>query len=182
MYDDMLNIEQMKHVITYYYLELLPDHERSTPVYIQRDCVYLNKTRGEICSDLYSNTKYHSILKKLHNAKDVHQINSVPINSLCSIEHKKIPKESAGVQFIIYGTPVEHVCVQKRYQQICYYYFKLRNFPTFTQREILRWLHKQPWYIPKLCEVNFILKRLLDSNIPEKIHREFLEMVSLLSV
>lgn len=177
----MLSLAQIKHVITYYYLELIQNSDRVTPTHIHRDCVFFNKSRGEICSYVYSNTKFNNIIKKLHEAKNVHQINSVPVNSLCCIENKKIPMVSAGIQFIIYGKSIDHVCVQKKYQRICYYYFKLRHFPTFVQKEIMIWLNKQPWYLPNSCCINIILKRLLQSNFCEKIHRELNEMVSVLN-
>ena len=178
----MLSLEQVKHIITYYFLDMLDEYEKSIPVHIQRDCVFLNKSRGEICADICSNPMLHAVIRKIHHANDIHQINSVPINSMCAIEKKKIPIESAGIQFIIYGDEKkEHICVQKKYQQLCYYYFKLRNFTTYTQTEILKWLNRQPWYLPKAIAVNEILKRLLESNFPEIIHRELNEIVDVLN-
>jgi len=179
----MLSLEQVKHVITYYYLEMVLDYDKSIPGHIQRDCVFLNKSRGEICSDIYSNPRLRDIISKLHGAADVHQINSVPVGSICFIDKKRIPLATGGIQFIIYATSagMEHICVQKKYQRLCYYYFKLRNFPSCTQRDILRWLNKQPWYLPKSCQINLILKRLLESNFPEKVHRDLSNIVDTLS-
>jgi hypothetical protein len=179
----MLSLEQVKHVITYYYLEMIREYDGSTPVHIQRDCVFLNKSRGEICADLHSNPKLSFVISKIHSASEVHQINSVPVNSLCCIDQKKIPLASGGIQFILYGKDKtkEHICVQKKYQQLCYYYFKLRNFPSYTQKEILKWLNKQPWYLPKSMPVNDILKRLLHSNFPEKVHRDLNEIIDILN-
>lgn len=179
----MLSLQQVKHIITYYYLDMIETTDKITPLHVQRDCVFLNKSRGEICSDIYSNPLMKEIIDKIHHATKVHQINSVPVNSICIIDKKKIPVASGGIQFIIYhrDKSVEHICVQKRYQQLCYYYFKLRNFPSFTQREIIKWLNKQPWYLPQTCSVNFILKRILESNLPEKVHTELNEMSEVLN-
>ena len=179
----MLSLEQVKHVITYYYLEMVLDYDKSIPGHIRRGCVFLNKSRGEICSDIYSNPRLRDIISKLHGAADVHQINSVPVGSICFIDKKRIPLATGGIQFIIYATSagMEHICVQKKYQRLCYYYFKLRNFPSCTQRDILRWLNKQPWYLPKSCQINLILKRLLESNFPEKVHRDLSYVVDTLS-
>ena len=118
----MLSLEQVKHVITYYYLEMVLDYDKSIPGHIQRDCVFLNKSRGEICSDIYSNPRLKEIISKLHGANDIHQINSVPVGSLCFIDKKRIPLATGGIQFIIYGNSMEHVCIQKKYQRyhICY--------------------------------------------------------------
>jgi hypothetical protein len=179
----MLSLEQVKHVVTYYYLDMMKEYEKNTPVHIQRDCVFLNKSRGEICADLHSNPKLKHIISKIHYATDVHQINSVPVNSVCCVDDKKIPLASGGIQFIVYGQDKtkEHLCIQKKYQHLCYYYFKLRNFPSYTQREILKWLNKQPWYLPKSMPVNTILKRLLDSNFPERVHRDLSEIIDILN-
>ena len=77
--------------------------------------VCLNKSRGEICSDVYSNPKLRYVIGLIHEARDIHQINSVPVNSVCCIDKKKIPISSAGIQFIIYARNSNtHVCVQKK--------------------------------------------------------------------
>ena len=60
----MLSVEQVKHVLTYYFLDMLDTDSTRVPQHIQRDCVFLNKSRGEICSDMYSNPKL------VHHRKD----------------------------------------------------------------------------------------------------------------
>lgn len=178
----MLSLEQVKHVLTYYFLEMLRDGDNSVPTtHIQRDCVFLNKSRGEICSDVYSNPKLRYVIGLIHEARDIHQINSVPVNSVCCIDNKKIPISSAGIQFIIYKKNSNtHVCVQKKYQPLCYAYFKLRHFDKYIQKAMLSWLSKQPWYLPRAMSANALLKRVLDSNFPEVIHRELEEIVDTL--
>jgi len=175
----MLSLEQVKHILTYYYLDMIPNYDKNTPVHVHRDCVYLNKTRGEICSDIYSNPKLTEVIKSIHHSIKINQINSVPVNSMCCIDKKAIPISSGGIQLIVYTkNNIDHLCIQKRYQQICYYYFKLRNFPTFVQSEIAKWLNKQPWYLPKACNINTILKRLLESNLPDRIHTDLDEIMT----
>lgn len=176
----MLSVEQVKHVLTYYFLDMLDTDSPSMPQHIQRDCVFLNKSRGEICSDIYSNPKLKYIIGKIHEARDIHQINSVPVNSVCCIDNKKIPISSAGIQFIIYSDENTHLCIQKKYQQLCYAYFKLRHFDKYIQKAMLSWLSKQPWYLPRAMSANALLKRVLDSNFPEIIHRELEEIVDVL--
>ena len=39
---------------------------------------------------------------------------------------------------------------------------------------------KQPWYLPRAMSANALLKRVLDSNFPEVIHRELEEIVDTL--
>lgn len=174
----MLSLEQVKHILTYYFLDMIPNYDKNTPVHVHRDCVYLNKTRGELCSDIYSNPKLVQVIRSIHDSVKIHQINSVPVNSLCCIDKKAIPISSAGIQLIIYTKKsVEHLCIQKKYQQLCYYYFKLRNFPQFVQFEIANWLNKQPWYLPRACNINTVLKRILESKLPNKIHTELEEII-----
>ena len=175
----MLSLEQVKHVITFYYLEMIENYDKMTPLHIQRDCVFLNKSRGELCSDVYSNPKMKFIIQTIHHASQIQQINSVPINSMCCIDKKKIPLASGGIQLLLYDkeSNITHICIQKKYQLLCYYYFKLRNYPELLQYDILKWLNKQPWYLPSACKINSILKRLLDSTFPVKIHAELNEIV-----
>jgi hypothetical protein len=175
----MLTIQQCKHVITYYTLDMMNVQDTHIPVHISRDCVYLNKMRGELCSNVFSNPKIKDILNHIHNASNIEQLNSVPINSMCSVDKKTIPVSTSGVQLIIYNKnqTVEHICIQKKYQQICYYYFKLRYFPNFIQKTIKEWLCKQSWYIPRAYPVNNIITRIHHSNIPNKIHNELTEIM-----
>jgi hypothetical protein len=143
----------------------------------------MNKNRGELCSDIFNNPKLQDVIKKIHGASTIHQINSVPVNSLCAIDNKKIPLSTGGVQMIIYykDKNLDHICIQKKYQQLCYYYFRLRNFPEYIQYELKRWLNKQPWYLPRSHTVNTILKTILSSNFPEKIHTELNETIDMIN-
>ena len=162
---------------------MMENQETVMPTHIQRDCVYMNKARAEICSEIFMNPKLKDIIFKIHSAKTINQLNTVPVNSLCSIDKVKIPMATGGVQIVLYevGKEIQHICIQKKYQRLCYYYFKLRNFPDFIKVEIKTWLNKQPWYIPKSCTVNLILKRLLESNMPEKIHIDLTEIIEVLT-
>ncbi len=178
----MLSLQQCRHVITYYCLQLMKS-DSSTPAHISRDVVYMNKQRGEVCSEVYSNPTMRSIISKIHNASVIHQINTIPVDSLCAIDNKKIPLCSSGVQLIIYDRDqnVVNICIQKKYQQLCYYYFRLRNFPKYIENEIKKWLSNQPWYLPRSQSTNTILKQLLKSNFPEKIHAELNETLDLIN-
>ena len=64
----MLSLEQVKHILTYYFLDMIPNYDKNTPVHVHRDCVYLNKTRGELCSDIYSNPKLVHVISSIHIA------------------------------------------------------------------------------------------------------------------
>ena len=178
----MLSVQQVRHVLQYYLLDMM-ESDTSVPTHVHRDCLYMNKARAELCSEIFSNPILRKLLQKIHNASHIHQINSVPINSTCYIEGKNIPFALGGTQLIIYHreNDVEHLCILKKYQRICYYYFKLRHLPDFIKMDIKTWLNKQSWYIPKACTVNLILKRLLESNLSEKIHVNLCENIEILS-
>ena len=177
----MLTLQQCKHVIQYYTLDMMDAQDRHIPTHISRDCVYLNKMRGELCSNVFSNPKIKNLLQLIHHSRNIEQLNSVPVNSLCSIDKKTIPVSTSGVQLIIYNTDqtIQHLCIQKKYQQICYYYFKLRYFPDFIQKIIKDWLCKQSWYLPRVYAVNDIMKRILESNIPNQIHTDLSEITEI---
>ena len=160
---------------------MMDAQDRHIPTHISRDCVYLNKMRGELCSNVFSNPKIKNLLQLIHHSRNIEQLNSVPVNCLCSIDKKTIPVSTAGVQLIIYNKDqtIQHLCIQKKYQQICYYYFKLRYFPDFIQKIIKEWLCKQSWYLPRIYAVNDIIKRILESNIPNQIHTELSEITEI---
>lgn len=179
----MLSLQQIRHVLQYYCLDMMERQDTTIPTHIHRDCVYMNKARAEICSDIFMNPKLKDVIYKIHTASRIHQLNTVPMNSECFIDKIKIPIATGGVQIIVYfvSKDIEHICIQKKYQRLCYNYFKLRHFPNFIKMEIKTWLNKQPWYIPKSCTVNLILKRLLESNMPEKIHIDLCENIEVLN-
>ena len=35
---------------------------------------------------------------------------------------------------------MKHICIQKKYQNVCYAYFKMRHFPHFIEQHIKEWL------------------------------------------
>ncbi len=179
----MLSLQQIKHILQYYCLDMMETQDSTIPSHIQRDCVYMNKTRAEICSDIFMNPLLKNIIEKIHKASRIHQLNTVPRNSICFIDNIKIPIATGGVQIILYykDQPIEHICIQKKYQRLCYYYFKLRHFPDIIKHEITKWLNKQPWYLPKSCTVNLILKRLLESNMAGKIHMDLSDIIDVLN-
>ena len=162
---------------------MMESQDSNIPSHVQRDCVYMNRARAEICSDIYMNPLLKKIIEKIHKASRIHQLNTVPLNSMCYIDNLKIPLPTGGIQLILYyhEGAIEHICIQKKYQRLCYYYFKLRHFPDIIKQEIKRWLNKQPWYLPKSCTVNLILKRLLESNMPEKLHMDLSEIIEVLN-
>ena len=84
------------------------------PTHIQRDCVYRNKARAEICSEIFMNPKLKKIIMKIHHAKAIQQLNTVPVNSVCSIDKIKIPLATGGIQInISRWKQIEHICIQK---------------------------------------------------------------------
>ena len=182
MISKMLSLQQCRHVITYYCLQLM-NTDSSTPAHISRDVVFMNKQRGEVCSEVYSNPRLQPVVSKIHDAVTIHQVNSIPMDSICAIDKKKIPLCTGGIQLIIYDRKkrLVNICIQKKYQQICYFYFRLRHFPNYIENEIKKWLNRQPWYLPRSQSVNIILKQLLKSNFSERIHAELNETIDLIN-
>ena len=79
----MISHEQCKHVIQYYIMKMSMDDSFQVAPHIQRDCVYLNKMRGELCANISSNPILTKIVHLLHTSKTIDQVNSVPIDSVC---------------------------------------------------------------------------------------------------
>jgi len=178
----MISFEQCKHVITYYIQKLMSPTQLHISPHIQRDCVFLGKQRGEICANISSDPTMNKIIHLLHNADNIHQINSIPENNKCFIDNKSIPKNSSGVQLIIYtGNQVDHICIQKKYQKICYAYFKIRHFDEFIEKYIKDWLIKQHWYIPGIYTVKQITDKVLTSQIPQAIHTHLIASIDTLT-
>ncbi|MAJ82059.1 MAG: hypothetical protein CMF41_04000 [Legionellales bacterium] len=168
-----MNHQQIKNVITYYLMNMLKSDISAN--HITRDVIEFNKLRGKYCGMWY---KKYNIFEDIHNAKHITQINSVPDGSLCCIDNKRIPCCSHGVQLIINGeNSVKHFLIQKKYQTICYNYFKIRNFDTIIQDKIKKWFLNEPWYFPKTFPSNVLLKHLLESNFCDIIYTEVNEIL-----
>lgn len=178
----MITFEQCKHVIHYYVLKMTTtDHIQVSP-HIQRDCIYLNKMRGEICANVMNNPLLKAILLLIHDASTIEQVNSIPINNKCFIDNKNIPKSTSGIQLIIHiDDKKEHICIQKKYQKICYSYFKLRNFDQFIESYIKKWLSDQEWYIPKMYTSDYVVNKIVNSQIPKAIHTQWIEITDILT-
>ena len=179
----MISFEQCKHVITYYMYKIMSKELMNIHPHVQRDCVFLNKQRGELCAKIIENPKLQEILLLLHHAKRIEQINTIPDSNKCFIEKKNIPKNNSGIQLIFYsGDKFQHVCIQKKYQKVCYAYFKIRNFSDFIQQYIKSWLLNQDWYLPKTYEINYLVKKILSSRVPKAIHTHLIESVDELNL
>ena len=150
--------------------------------HIQRDCIFLNKQRGEICANISSKQKLEEIAYLLHHANRIEQINSIPDDNICFIDKKIIPKNSSGIQLKIYlDSDIKHICIQKKYQKICYAYFKIRYFSQFIEQHIKDWLITQNWYIPRSYDMKFITDKILNSQIPQAIHTHLIQSIDILT-
>ena len=144
--------------------------------HVQRDCVHLNKTRGELCANISSNPILKNIMMLLHRCSKIEQVNSVPDGVCCYIDRKKIPTSSSGVQLIIHmEKDIKHICISKKYQKLCYSYFKLRHFDSFIEQHVKRWLNNQTWYVPKTYTSAYVIDKVLNSNVPTAIHTHLTE-------
>ena len=178
----MISFEQCKHVIHYYVIKMMSEDPLQVAPHIQRDCLFMNKMRGETCANICMNPKLKPILLLLHNATSIDQVNSIPKNNKCFIDKKNIPKSNSGIQLIIHSEDSKnHLCIQKKYQQICYAYFKLRHFDQFIETYIKKWLSEQDWYIPKIYFTDVIIQKILSSQIPNAIHTQLVEVVDTLT-
>jgi hypothetical protein len=146
----------------------------SIPNHITRDVVEFNKQRGKYCGELY---KKYGIMKHIHHASYITQINNVPQNSICMIDNKKIPTDTAGVQLIVHGDTVKNLIVQKKHLKKCYYYFKIRYFDDLVKKKIIDWLTSEDWFYPRLYTINYILKKILQSNFSDGVLTELTEIL-----
>ena len=74
----MISFEQCKHVIHYYVIKMMSEDPLQVAPHIQRDCLFMNKMRGETCANICMNPKLKPILLLLHNASNIEQVNSIP--------------------------------------------------------------------------------------------------------
>jgi hypothetical protein len=178
----MISLEQCKHVIQYYLMKMMSEEQIPVAPHVQRDCLYMNKMRGEICANISINPRMARILKLLHTATTINQVNSIPVDNKCFIDNKIIPKSSAGIQLIIHSEDtMEHICIRKKYQALCYAYFKLRHFPSFIEFNVKRWLVDQDWYIPRTYSTEYITDKILNSQFPNAIHTQLVNIVDTLT-
>ena len=178
----MISFEQCKHVITYYIHKIITKEPMHITPPILRDCIFWNKQRGEICANISSRDKLSEIIGLLHDADRIEQMNSIPNNNKCFIDNKYIPKNNSGIQLLIYkDNEIKHICIQKKYQKICYAYFKIKNFPEFIEKHIKDWLIEQDWYIPGTYNINFITDKILSSQIPQAIHIHLTQGIEILT-
>ena len=172
----MISFEQCKHVIQYYVMRMTTDEPIQVAPHIQRDCVYLNKMRGELCANVASNPILGPVIKLLHGCNTIGQVNSVPVGVSCFIDKKQIPTSSAGIQLIVHaGDKITHICIAKKYQQSCYAYFKLRHFDSFIERHVKDWLSHQEWYVPKTYTSEHLIRKIMNSSVPNATHTHLTE-------
>jgi hypothetical protein len=173
-----VSVQQIGTVVTYYFLDLVHDSAPQVPSNIARECISFNKMRADMCAKFYNDPLYSSVVKHLHDASDVSQINSVPEGSVCMVDQKTIPHAEAGVQLIIVSeNTTKHVVIQRKYQQLFYNYWKLRFFTEFIQSQLRIWFLKQTWYMPRTQSVDFIMTRVLTSPFCENIHKHYMQVI-----
>lgn len=168
-----MNVQQVRNIVTYYLLKMLKTD--SIPNHITRDVIEFDKMRGAYCGRVYN--KY-SIIEYIHEADRITQINSVPQNSLCMIDNKVIPTDTAGIQLIVsVKNNIKHLIVQKKYQHILYNYFRVRHFDQLCMHKIQQWFLNETWFFPNVFKSNILLKSILQSNFCELIQTEINELI-----
>lgn len=178
----MITSDQCKSVVMYNFARMMTSRPPVITTHTQRDCVYFNKLRGEICASVVSECMYANIAKLLHQSTRIEQVNSVPRGSHCFVDGKQIQRSTSGVQLIIHGADsTQHICIQKKYQKICHAYFKLRHFPEFIQSYLKTWLMMQDWYVPRLFTIDDLMQRMTSSTAPTAIYTHFVESVEALT-
>ena len=168
-----MNIQQVRNIVTYYLLKMLKTE--SIPNHITRDVIEFDKKRGTYCGKLYQ--KY-DIVQYIHEADRITQINSVPQNSLCMIDNKVIPTDTAGIQLIVsIKNKIKHLIVQKKYQHKLYNYFRVRHFDQLCMCKIQQWFLDQSWFFPNVFKSNILLKSILQSHFCELIQTEINDLL-----
>lgn len=177
----MITVDQCKHVVMYCVSSLVSEKYTAPPT-IQRDCIMFNKVRGEMCANVSKSKQFKFILPRVHESCKINQINSVPEGSICCIDNKPIQTSGVGVQFILFydNGVVYHVCLHKKYQELCYAYFKLRHFIAYVEAYIKNWLLAQEWYIARYYTCDTIVERVMQSRIPDIIHIQWVDLVRIL--
>lgn len=164
----MITQSQMKNVISYYLLQMsINDAAFTFPLPEVRDAIVFNKLRAELCGSLYNKPKWKDTLKVIHESVHVQQVNSVPVQSVCNVDNIPIPVNHAGVQLLCRNKEgkIEHLVLQKKYQQLCNNYFKLRHYPELLQQQIRTWLTQQVWYIPGCYTPTILCCKVTESSL-----------------
>jgi len=168
-----MNSQQVRNVVTYYLLKML--QTESIPNHITRDVIELNKKRGAYCGRAFNQ---YDIIKYIHEADKVTQINSVPQNSICMIDNKIIPNDTAGIQLIVnMNNKIKHIIIQKKYQHILYNYFRVRHYDKLCMQKIQQWFLNEAWFFPNIFKSNILLKSILQSNFCDLIQTELNELI-----
>lgn len=169
-----MELQQVRNLVSFYLLELV--HTDSIPNHITRDVIEFNKMRGKYCGEHYRKI---DIMQYIHNSNYITQVNSVPQNSICMVDNKKIPSDTAGVQLIVHSHEgIKNLIIQKKHLKKCYYYFKIRHYDELTKKKIIDWLVKENWFFPRLYTINFILKKIMQSNFCDRIMTEINEILA----
>ena len=106
-----MELQQVRNLISYYLLELV--HTESIPNHITRDVIEFNRI-GKYCGEVYRKI---DIMEYIHNSTYITQINSVPQNSICMIDNKRIPSDTAELQLIVHSkTGIKHLILQKTFE------------------------------------------------------------------
>jgi len=180
----MITEGQLQNVISYYFLDLMENKKGTVnvmqpPTHATRDTIQFNKMRANICATVYNIEKYTSTIKVIHNSVLVHQVNSVPKNTICNVDKVQIPLSESGIQLICKHADdnIEHIVLQKKYQKIFISYFKLRHFTEMLQDKIRKFLIEQEWYLPKIYKTDVLLKKLFNSNFVKIIYKDLESLV-----
>lgn len=177
----MFTSDQCKHVVEYCVRTMMQSDRVHITSQMQRDCIAMNKARGEICAAISTHSKYKDIVHIIHDAHTVQQINTVPDESTCAIDGKPIQDTTIGTQLIVHTSErVHHVCIRKSYQEVCYAYFRIRNFLQFVEQYVRQWLIAQPWYIPKYHSCSTISFNVLQGNVPDAIYTTWVDLMDIL--
>lgn len=177
----MFTSDQCKHVVEYCVRSMVQSERVHVTSQMQRDCIAMNKARGELCAAISTHSKYRDIIRVIHDAHTVQQINTTPDGSVCAIDGKTIQNTTIGTQLIVHTDErIHHVCIRKSYQEVCYAYFRIRNFLQFIEQYVRQWLISQPWYIPKYYSCVTITHKVLQSCVPNAIYTKWVDLLDIL--
>lgn len=176
----MITLQQCRHVISLVLKQMSPGTtSQISSMSYNRDLIFFNKMRGELCANIITNPKLKDVLILIHNAIVIQQINSVPVNQECAISKKKMATTTSGISLLIYDRKrnMVHICIEKKYQCVCFAYYRIRNFPEIIKNKIKVYLNLQPWFIPHVHSLSFLNNKILSSSLPNTIHIELMDAV-----
>lgn len=176
----MITLQQCKHVISLVLKQMSPGtSSQISSMSYNRDLIFFNKMRGELCANIITNPHLKDVLLLIHNAMVIQQINSVPVNQKCAISKKNMATSNSGISLLVYDRKrnMKHICIEKKYQSVCFAYYKIRNFPEIIKKKIKVYLNIQPWYIPQVHSLSFLNNKILASSIPNIVHLELMDAV-----